>query len=192
MKTQTSKRAIWLKSLLLLPLMALLLYGFSSTHIVQKIKLTEQKLPSLSQDSLSGATESMMQEYRAFTDNLQKSETQIIKMPEYQRIEAIYELMTDKQLASVTNYKDLVKIPDLHISKTKANKPSVSQFESWKDSKKFAIWLDGQHVSNKILDKYNSADIIHYTSSFVYNNARSEKFPQPYHCLLYTSPSPRD
>jgi hypothetical protein len=187
MKTQTSKKAMWLKSVLLLPLMVLLLFSFSSTHIVQKIKLSEQKLPSLSHDSLSGATESMMQEYRAFTDNLKKSETQIIKMPEYQRIEAIYELMTDKQLASVTDYKELVKIPNLNISQTKSIGPSTSLFESWKDSKKYAIWIDGKHVSNTILDQYNSSDIVHFTSSFVYNNARSEKFPQPYQNRLYTS-----
>src|SRR5690606_28294194 len=91
MKTQTTKKAIWLKSLLLIPLLALLLYSFRSTHIVQKIKQLEQKLPSISKDSVLGATESMMQEYRAFTDNFQKSETQIIKMPDHQRIEAIYE-----------------------------------------------------------------------------------------------------
>lgn len=40
MKTQTSKRAIWLKSLLLIPLMALLLYSFSTKEVleVQKIE----------------------------------------------------------------------------------------------------------------------------------------------------------
>ncbi|MBC8770309.1 M56 family metallopeptidase [Arenibacter sp. BSSL-BM3] len=40
MKTQTSKKAIWLKSLLLIPLMALLLYSFSTKEIleIQKIE----------------------------------------------------------------------------------------------------------------------------------------------------------
>lgn len=40
MKTQTSKRVIWLKSLLLIPLMALLLYSFSTKEVleVQKIE----------------------------------------------------------------------------------------------------------------------------------------------------------
>ncbi|OBX24976.1 BlaR1 peptidase M56 [Gelidibacter algens] len=36
MKTQTSKRNMWLKSILLLPLLALTLYGFSETEIVEQ------------------------------------------------------------------------------------------------------------------------------------------------------------
>ena len=36
MKTQTSKRAIWLKSLVLLPLLAITLYSFSDTKVVEK------------------------------------------------------------------------------------------------------------------------------------------------------------
>jgi len=36
MKTHTSKRAIWLRSIFLLPLLAVLIYGFSTTEIVEK------------------------------------------------------------------------------------------------------------------------------------------------------------
>lgn len=186
MKTQTSKKAIWLRSLLLLPLIALLLYGFSSTKILEKVVTPETIKSSIQKDSLIGAAENMMQEYRNYIDNLGKSDNIIIKQTEYNRIEAIYELMTDKQQASVTDYRDIVKLPNLNISKTKSNKPSETEFDSWKDNKKFAIWIDGKHVPNTTLGHYSTADIIHFTSSFVYNNARSEKFPQPYQNRLYT------
>ena len=36
MKTQTTKRGVWLRSLILLPLLAIMLYGFSDTKIVEK------------------------------------------------------------------------------------------------------------------------------------------------------------
>ncbi|WP_313114318.1 M56 family metallopeptidase [Aequorivita sediminis] len=36
MKTHTSKRAVWLRSLLLLPLLSILIYGFSTKEVVQK------------------------------------------------------------------------------------------------------------------------------------------------------------
>lgn len=186
MKTQTSKKAIWLRSLLLLPLIALLLYGFSSTKILEKVVTPETIKSSIQKDSLIGASENMMQEYRNYIDNLGKSDNIIIKQTEYNRIEAIYELMTDKQQATVTDYRDIVKLPNLNISKTKSNKPSETEFDSWKDNKKFAIWIDGKHVPNTTLGHYSTADIIHFTSSFVYNNARSEKFPQPYQNRLYT------
>ncbi len=36
MKTHTSKRGVWLRSLMLLPLLAILIYGFSTTQIIEK------------------------------------------------------------------------------------------------------------------------------------------------------------
>ncbi|SHJ36288.1 Signal transducer regulating beta-lactamase production, contains metallopeptidase domain [Arenibacter nanhaiticus] len=44
MKTQTSQKAIWLKSLLLLPLLALLLYSFSTKEIEEIKQLKEEVL----------------------------------------------------------------------------------------------------------------------------------------------------
>lgn len=38
MKTHTSKRAIWLRSLLLLPLLSLVIYGFSTTQVITEVK----------------------------------------------------------------------------------------------------------------------------------------------------------
>ena len=153
MKTQTSKRAIWLKSLLLLPLIALLLYGFSSTKILEKVVTTKTIKSSIQEDSLIGASENMMQEYRDYIDNLLKSDNIIVNQTEYHRIEAIYELMTDKQKVSITDHRDIVKIPILNISKTKPIKPTKSQFESWKDNKTYSIWIDGQHVPNTELNQ---------------------------------------
>lgn len=40
MKTHTSRRAIWLRSLLLLPLLSVLIYGFSTKEVIQKKTLS--------------------------------------------------------------------------------------------------------------------------------------------------------
>ncbi|GEL10786.1 Signal transducer regulating beta-lactamase production, contains metallopeptidase domain [Flavobacterium glycines] len=63
--------------------------------------------------------------------------------------------------------------------------PSTN-FESYKDPNKYAIWIDGIHVPNNKLKNYKSSDFAHYSSSYVYKNARSKRFPQNYQCSLYT------
>jgi len=68
----------------------------------------------------------------------------------------------------------------------KQNKLSSSIFESYKNSEKYAIWIDGIHVTNSTLNNYKWSDFDHYTSSYVYKNARSKRFPQNYQCSLYT------
>jgi hypothetical protein len=44
MKTHTSKHAIWLRSLILLPLLAILIYSFSSTKLVEKDMASESSI----------------------------------------------------------------------------------------------------------------------------------------------------
>jgi biopolymer transport protein ExbD len=51
MKTQTTKKAIWLRSLILLPLLAITLYSFSSTQIIEK-EITTETNPTTSQDEI--------------------------------------------------------------------------------------------------------------------------------------------
>jgi len=45
MKTQTSRKAIWLRTALLLPLLALLIYGFSTTQTIYTENTSEESLP---------------------------------------------------------------------------------------------------------------------------------------------------
>ncbi|WP_339755547.1 M56 family metallopeptidase [Algoriphagus aquimarinus] len=71
--------------------------------------------------------------------------------------------------------------------KTPAKKQlSRSDFESWKKSEDFALWLDGKVIPNSQLQNMSPTDIVYYTSSFVHLNARSERFPQEHQVSLYT------
>ncbi|WP_298754518.1 M56 family metallopeptidase [uncultured Psychroserpens sp.] len=180
MKTKTSKTSIWLRSLFLLPLLAILLYSFSNREQIVR----EDNSPTentILETSSEGVPDALMKEYNEFI--IKFNTTHVIDYSKYERIVSIYNLMSDKQKASVEPYP---KVPNVDLSKTKAKVPSKAQFESWKNEKEFAIWIDGVHVSNGELNSYNLDDIAHYVGSFVHENARSEKFPQPNQYSIYT------
>ncbi|OAZ04035.1 M56 family metallopeptidase [Flavobacterium succinicans] len=64
--------------------------------------------------------------------------------------------------------------------------PTKAEFEDFKNSKKYAIWIDGMHTSNSHLEVYSPDKIAYFTGSFIHKNARSKKFPQPFQYSFYT------
>jgi len=64
--------------------------------------------------------------------------------------------------------------------------PSDTEFENWKNKKKFALWLDGRSMDNKKLNSMKPKDIGTYRGSSVFKNARTQQHPQPYQFHLYT------
>lgn len=205
MKTNTSKKSIVLRSFLLLPLMALLLFGFSEKNTVaihpndlldshlelnnsmsDKIQNEIGHINSLSQNLIGpneGVSKELMDEYISFIESYAKTKT--VNFVKYKRAQAIYKLMSDAQRESLKKYP---KLPtEIPISNTSFRTPTEATFESFKDQKKYAIWIDGNHVSNTVLNTYTANKIVYYTDSYVYKNARSTKFPQEHQVHLYTS-----
>jgi beta-lactamase regulating signal transducer with metallopeptidase domain len=93
MKTHTSKRAIWLRSLLILPLLSVLIYGFSTKEIVKKEiqqEIVQQK-----------ASEVEIAEYNKLAKkyNAVDIEKRIIPMDDLNLLETIYRKMTLAQRA---------------------------------------------------------------------------------------------
>ena len=191
MKTQSSKTRIWLSSLLLLPICAILFYSFAEREYVQKdsididsITKELKEAEKLNMIYIDGATDKLMQEYRNFISEYKR--TKIIYGDTYERAVIIYgKIMSDAQRASVEKYPERL-IPEINLSKTRPVKPSTSQFEDFKNKDKYAIWIDGKHVANSVLDNYSVDDFVHVIGSFVHKNARSKKFPQPNQYHLYT------
>jgi len=189
MKKNTSKKSVWLRSLFFLPLVAALIYGFSNKETVEVVvqsnqnEVTEQVVP---QNTEEGATEKMMQEYNDYIQKYQSVKKRILKISEYNRIKDIYDLMTAEQKTSVVDHNTLFRAVNFDFSAPKRKKPSQAEFNSWKNSKKFAIWIDSKHVPNSELDNYSVDDIVYYSGSFVYKNARSKNFPQEYQFHLST------
>jgi hypothetical protein len=181
MKTQTTTKAIWLRSLLLLPLLAVLIFSFSTKEIVEK-ENPIAKSTTIQDTYPPEASEKMMEEYRNFIKEFEKNN--VVYQPKYNRIVAIYSLMSASQKASVKKYPP---VPPTNLATIKRKTPSQEEFNFWKDKNKFAIWIDGKHVPNSTLNNYKPSDIVYYSGSFVYNNARSKKFPQEYQYNLYTS-----
>lgn len=105
MKTHTSKRAIWLRSLLLLPLLSLLIYGFSTKEIVKKeiqSEIVQQK-----------ATKAEIAEYNKLAKkyNAVDIEKRIIKKDDLERLEIIYKKMTDEQKANAEPFPECIPPP---------------------------------------------------------------------------------
>lgn len=92
-------------------------------------------------------------------------------------IDKVYEQLTEEE-------KDLyVPNPQARLQK---RQPTVKEYEKYKDNKTYAVWIDSQHIDNSTLAKYKPQDFAFNSASFVHQNARSEKFPQPYQVHLYT------
>ncbi|GGD95779.1 M56 family metallopeptidase [Planktosalinus lacus] len=96
MKKQTSTQVIWLRSLLLVPILAILLYGFSTREVIQKEVLTEQTQTEFQQDK---ATKAEVEEYNKLAkkyNSMSKDNMRIISA-EIDRMTVIYNKMTPMQ-----------------------------------------------------------------------------------------------
>ncbi|WP_294818223.1 M56 family metallopeptidase [uncultured Flavobacterium sp.] len=72
------------------------------------------------------------------------------------------------------------------VTSFKKKSPSQAEFNSWKDKNKFALWLDDKNIDNKVLGAMKPTDVVSYSGSSVFKNARTKKHPQPYQFQLYT------
>lgn len=74
------------------------------------------------------------------------------------------------------------------MGKPEKKSPNKAAFDKWKDSKTYAIWIDGVSVKNDKLAQMLASEIAFYNESFVHLNAKSERFPQEYQVHAYTHP----
>jgi beta-lactamase regulating signal transducer with metallopeptidase domain len=92
------------------------------------------------------------------------------------RIKKSFNQLTDVQRAGLP---EPPTIPVKTITKPET-------FSTWKDAKQFAVWVDGVNVPNQKLEEMEASQIVYSFTSFVHDNARSLRFPQPYQVQLYT------
>lgn len=185
MKTQTSKTRIWLSSLLLLPIIAILFYSFAEREYVEKETIETSEVLQIENDTLNeGATEAMLKEYNDWMKKLNSNSSSLfIPVGTWERLVAIYDLMSEEQRNSVETHPYLQEIITPALYSVEPSIPASAQFESWKNETEFAIWIDNKHISNSELNNYQINYIAHYE---VYSNTKSKKFAQPFHCRLYT------
>ena len=95
MKTQTSKKSFWLRSLVLLPLVALMLYGFSSKQTVVK----EVPVTQFETDNKEKATKQQLKAYNTLAKkyNAIAIEDRKIPVKDLEVLESVYKRMTNEQ-----------------------------------------------------------------------------------------------
>ncbi len=110
MKTHTSKSALWLKSLLLLPLLAVVIYGFSSKEVVEKYTANnEQNVPEVNQKATPGE----LAEYNKLAKqyNAVAIQQRIIKKKDLERLEIIYRKMSPAQKENAQPFPECLPPP---------------------------------------------------------------------------------
>jgi len=90
MKKETSKKKIWIRSFILLPVLALLLFSFSTT--IQQEKATPQQVVEYN---------TLAKKY-----NSKPKATRIIKLKDLNRLEYLYKLMTPSQKKAAEAFPD--------------------------------------------------------------------------------------
>ena len=109
MKTQTPKRSIWLRSLLLLPLLSILLFSFSNKEIVEMRKNDAVYSEPL-QDK---ATKKEVAEYNKLAKKYNDVDIneRIIKKKDLERLEIIYKKMNDAQKSKAEPFPECIPPP---------------------------------------------------------------------------------
>lgn len=104
MKKRTLKRAVWLRSALILPLLAGLIYGFSTTEVVQEQNESTVKTYQVQEE----ATPEMIKEYNMLAKhyNSLPEDYVVTNLKHFSRMKYIYSLMTEEQK------KNAEKMPD--------------------------------------------------------------------------------
>ncbi|WP_396187430.1 M56 family metallopeptidase [Flavobacterium sp.] len=94
-------------------------------------------------------------------------------------------IIVDKQYEELTAEEKNKYLPDYIPTPFIEKSPSKKELTDFKNTSKYAIWIDGKHYPNSELSKYSASDFVYFSGSSVKNNARSKKFPQPFQYNFY-------
>jgi gliding motility-associated-like protein len=156
MKTQTPKSIVWLRSLLMLPLLGLLIYSFSDTIEVEKETNT-----------------TIIRKFKNAPDKVKSEINYINNKDKYYKNVTIIFRDKNKNIITAKKYVDLSEIekkllPPPPPKPIKIN-PTKQQLNNWLDSKKYGIWLDGKKIDNNKISSISS--FVHYFESKLAKNA---------------------
>jgi beta-lactamase regulating signal transducer with metallopeptidase domain len=107
MRSKTSKKSVFIRSILLLPLLTFLIVGFSETRVVTRDVLVDIQIQE-------GATKDQLAEYNALAENyntmMQQNDIRIEKA-DVERLEYLYGLMSEEQRANAEPFPDFPEPP---------------------------------------------------------------------------------
>ncbi|MFN0727980.1 M56 family metallopeptidase [Polaribacter gochangensis] len=181
MTTPSSKTKILLKKLMVIPLTAGFIFAFAQRVEAQENKNEKPQVVVVETEE-NGISEKEMNEYKELMTTAKRSKIFIYK--QLNRMKELYKRMSVEQQNSVEDVYEIA--PPMPPISHKEKTPTEAQFNSWKNKEKFALWIDGKVVNNTVLNNYKNTDFAYYFNSFVYKNARSNRFPQEHQVNLYT------
>ena len=154
MRTHTSKKSVIWRTILLLPILALLLYGFSST--VQITRPTETVI-----DTQEGANHKQIREYnvlaKKYNKMLVKKGHIRIEKQEVDRLETLFDLMTKPQRAEAEPYPDFPQPP---VPPTPPSPPNQSEQDMVQHAEQMAAQLEYQkHLMEAREEKIRSQKV---------------------------------
>lgn len=170
MKTKTSAKSVWLRSLVLLPLLSILIYGFSEKVTIEKVvpqtqkeninstqtKILESPIEELENsnqvnylEKQDGATKEQVAEYNKLAKhyNTMPKDNLIIKNKEVKRMHYIYyKLMNDAQRTEVEPYPSLPPPPPAKNSPSNELNPedAITGFIKLKGTIHFYVTQQGR------------------------------------------------
>jgi hypothetical protein len=163
MTKHTTRGRAWFIATLTLPIFIAALFLFSTKVIAQEMTAEIEEIPAI--ETTTEQNDPKAEYY--------KNATFVFEDAQGNKIVKKYSKLTATEKAR------LVPPPNVPSAK----KPTKQQLKDWQDPTKFAVWIDGKVTDNSEIANHN---IVHFTQSFVYKNARSERFPQSYQTSLYT------
>lgn len=177
MTKTASARIILLKKIALLPLLTGLVYFLCAETVAQQKNTPTahepQKIDHSARDAYFAGVR--IKVYK----NAVKTKNGILKGDI--TMDKLYEELTAEEK---DKYKMWFFVPTTTVKKS----PTSKELEEYKNSSKFAIWIDGKNVPNNELDNYKPEDIAYFSGSSVLKNARTKKHPQPFQFWFYTHP----
>lgn len=176
MTKQTSASVVILKQVMLLPVLTMAIFLFSTKLIAQdSSKVTaqvQQKIPftkeGVSQDLLN-EYKSTINKYKADSTNWTSEFSKRLTPVERERMETIYKKMSKAQQTEqiVVFWPAPGPLP--------VSVPTIKQFEAFKNATVFGVWIDDKKVSNNVLNNYSNTDFKQTFVSKLYGVAKKGK-----------------
>ncbi|MEN2414214.1 M56 family metallopeptidase [Flavobacterium mesophilum] len=161
MKKRTSKNTAFLKKIAALPVAMTLMSLLCIETVAQEVKTNANQVKQ---------SDASLGKYYANTAFVFKNKNSKIA------IKKQYNELTAQEKKLIPPVPTLAK-----------KSPDSKDYEGFKNSENYAVWIDGKHVPNATLNDFQASHFVSYFNSFVYKNARSTKFPQRYQVTLYTA-----
>lgn len=136
-----------------------------NTPKVVKPKTVSKEVPS----NPAGVSEEVIKEYNDIIkrNTVKKGSSIRYEIPktEQARLEKIFLSMSKEQQDNQRVYFQKFNDP------FKNEVPTQEQINSWKDGKKYGLWIDGKRVNNDVLSTYKNTDFANASSSRLEKNA---------------------